>query len=122
MAERGASDSEGSDIPDVEENVRGDSDDETLADPLDRAQDVFVDNGNDNDGSQPRLVANLLGESSDSDDEFLGFDTDWVTDPRLFRRGRIPQCSLDGGSTFDHPEETTAAYYFGLFWDDEVTS
>ena len=71
MAERSASDSEGSDIPDVEENVRGDSDDETVADPLDRAQDVFVDNGNDNDGSQPRLVANLLAESSDSDDEFL---------------------------------------------------
>ena len=109
--------SEGSDIPGVEEIVRANFDDETAADPLDRAQDVN-DNGNGNDGTQP--AANFLPSSDDSDEEFLGFDADWVTDPRLFHRVRNPRCTLDGGSTFDHPEETTAAYYFGLIWDDEV--
>ena len=37
-----------------------------------------------NDGMQPRLMANLLDESSDSDEYFLGFDADWMADPRLF--------------------------------------
>ena len=119
MADGVASDSDGSDIPGVDEFVRNDFDGEMADNPLDRAQH----NAADDDGETlPPGAANLFGESDDSDDELEGFDQDWVTDPGLFRRVKRPDCSLDGGSAYDHPEESTAGYYFGLFWDEQVSS
>jgi len=119
MADDGASDSDGSDISGVDEYVGDDFDEETtgeVADPLDRAQD-----GGDEE-SQPRWISNLFDESDESGEEFEGFHQDWVTDRRQFRPVNVPGCSLDGGSAYEHPEETTAGYYFGLMWDDEVSS
>ena len=119
MADDGSSDSEGSDISGVDEDIRDDFEGELAGehvDPLDRAQD--------GGGSEtmPLWVTNLFHNSDGSDDEFDGFHHDWVTDPRRFRSVNVPDCLLDGGSAYQHPEESTAGYYFGLMWNDEVSS
>lgn len=106
MADEGVSDSEGSDISGVQEYITDDFEGEMAgepADPLDRAQD-----GGD-DETQPRWVANLFGESDESGEEFEGFHHDWVTDSRRFRPVTVPDCALDGGSAYQHPEETTTS-------------
>ena len=119
MADAAASDSESSDIVVEESDFESDLDDEMTADPLNRAQAL----GADEDGvaGTEQWVANLFADSDDSGDELEGFHVDWVTSADEFRQTNVPECTLDGGSTFQHPEETTAAYYFGLFWDDEVS-
>ena len=68
------------------------------------------------------MVSNLFGESDESGEEFEGFHHDWVTDPCRFRPVNVPDCALDSGSAYEHPKETTAAYYVGLLWDDEVNN
>ena len=109
------SDSEGSDI-DVEggEFDQG-IDGEEAGDPLDRAQvEVNADCG---DG----WLAAMFGDDDDDDDsDFWGFQNEWITDDARFRPPTVPTCTLDGGTPVQHPEETTAGFYFNLLWDDQV--
>ena len=68
-------------------------------------------------------MSNLFGESDDSNEEFKGFHYDWMTDPSLFHSVNVPRCALDPvDRAYEHPEEMTGAYYFGLFWDDQVSN
>ncbi|KAK2144737.1 hypothetical protein LSH36_735g01042 [Paralvinella palmiformis] len=77
--------------------------------------------GADSEDTHPRWVSDLLfGETDDSGEEFEGFHSEWMTDPRHFRPVNVPDFALNGSSTYQHPEETTAAYYFGLIWDDQM--
>lgn len=103
-----ALDSEGSDI-EVEAMASGlDLDDEIGPDPLERVQ---LDSEMD-----------YMFDSDDDDDEFVGFQSDWVLDPERFTPQRkIPDFRLNPGSKEQHPEEMTALAYFKLFWDEEVS-
>ena len=123
MADNRASESEGSDICDLDDFIINDFERDMLGedvDPLIRAQ-AGADSGNEE--THLRWVSNLLfGETDDSGEEFEGFHIEWMTDPWHFRPVNIPDFALNGGSTYQHPEETTAAYYFGLIWDDQVSN
>ena len=75
------------------------------ADPLNRVDDYF---------------ATVYSSDSEDDVDFLGFQNEWVTAPDRFLQRNARPCTLAGGSSEQHHEETTAGYLFGLFWGDEV--
>ena len=122
MADNRASESEGSDIFDLDDFIINDFERDMSGEdvhPLIRAQ-AGADSGSEE--THLRGVSNLFGETDDSGEEFEGFHSEWMTDPRHFRPVNVPDFALNGSSTYQHPEETTAAYYFGLIWDDQVSN
>ena len=60
----------------------------------------------------------LFDSDSENEDEFEGFQEEWVRDgfaPRV-----KPCFRLIGGTTFQLPEEAEAFHYFELLWDYEM--
>ena len=105
--------SEGSDIEVDEPNT----DEE-----LDEMESDLDSDDDENTVPDRHDFGNLRGlfDSDDSDDEFMGFQADWVTDPARFQRRNTPVCNLVGGAAFQHPENFSAGDWFDLLWSDEV--
>ena len=60
----------------------------------------------------------LFDSNSENEDEFEGFQEEWVRD-RFAPRVK-PRFRLIGGATFQLPKEAEAFHYFELLWDDEM--
>ena len=109
--------SDGSDIDldidtsDNESNyITADSDTDNY--PLDNAQQ-------NNDLDENRLFHDFMFDDSDDDEEFVGFQNEWKTNPDDFRPRHRSAYTQQSGCTTVLPPETPAKLYFGLFWDDE---
>jgi hypothetical protein len=95
--------SDGSDLEvevGVEEIEEPGDEPDVIVDPVDRAQ--------------------MMIDSDDEDEEFLGFNLDWTDDPAMFhpvnkRRYRGPR-----GPQVQHDEDATPIHYFQDFWSDEM--
>ena len=70
-------------------------------------------------GNDPWLVA-MFGEDSDDEQDFLGFQDQWITDPAHFTDPHVPHCLLQGGSREQFDGDTSAASFFNILWNDEV--
>ena len=81
-------------------------------DYLNRAQIGDIDSADDS------WFRNLFDDDQDKA-EFEGFHTDWIEN-NFLARPHPPNCSVIGGSTFQHPEEYSALDYFTLIWDRQV--
>ena len=109
--------SDGSDIDldidtsDNESNyITADSD--TDNDPLDNAQQ-------NNDLDENRLFHDFMFDDSDDDEEFVGFQNEWKTNPDDFRPRHRSAYTQQSGCTTVLPPKIPAKLYFGLFQDDE---
>ena len=63
---------------------------------------------------------NFNSSDDDSDDDFLGFQPDWILDSANFQERRMPNFTKTAGSAYAHPEIYSALDYFELLWTDEV--
>lgn len=88
MANAGLSDSKGSD---TDVGLSLESDCETL-DPLDNVVDI----------AREDIMATLHSDDDD-DDEFHGFQNEWITKTSGFLPRQPRHCELDGGSSAHHP-------------------
>ena len=119
MAEMNGSDSEGSDFDVDTGDFDGVNEDEVAADPLDRVQAVGGGVDAAADGNDPWLVA-MFGDDDDDQQDFLGFQDEWITDPTRFTDPHVPRCLLQGGSREQFDEDTSAVSFFNILWNDEV--
>ena len=107
MAEQGEDVSDGSDIEAEYEVDDGD------IDVLDGNIDHEVIQGDVDE-----WIRNIFNEENDVNDEFLGFQNEWVQDnfqPRMENNYRKVV-----GATIEHPEEASPGQYFELFWTNEI--